>query len=432
VVYCKYQKKAFIMADVIALRVSAKCSITISRGDESKLAAGKLIMFFQYARIGSVSVHSLIIGPRPNSIPKDWVIDHVDRNKLNNTRENLRWVSRSFNAFNTVRHSGVSRFRGVSFRHGCKSEWRASVGGVNLGHFTSEREAAIIAATAYIRAYGKWAETSDLLFTFDQTLPDLLSLEELADIKRSIAAEDALLPAPVSTTKSTGVYKTKSGKFRVEYRQSVLGYTESFIAAVVFREEQIKAILEREWHAYKSLPIPLDDDGDAVIALSDGKWGSGVKSKVDAEFWHQLTYKTCWCLTSQRYARRGRDSQFLHKAVMLLIDSEYVSNWNASIDHIDPTAKLDNRRVNLRVATHAEQQRNKVTRTGGTSIHKGVYAIKTGWVGTFGYTTSAGPQLFRVPVQQTEEEVVRRLNAVRSEVHGDNAVDRSHFMRTKA
>jgi hypothetical protein len=35
------------------------------------------------------SVHSIVGGPRPSDVSKDWVIDHVD-NKLNNTRENLR------------------------------------------------------------------------------------------------------------------------------------------------------------------------------------------------------------------------------------------------------------------------------------------------------------------------------------------------------
>jgi hypothetical protein len=30
------------------------------------------------------------MGPRPNDVPADWVIDHKNRNKLDNTRENLR------------------------------------------------------------------------------------------------------------------------------------------------------------------------------------------------------------------------------------------------------------------------------------------------------------------------------------------------------
>jgi hypothetical protein len=48
---------------------------------------------------------------------------------------------------------------------------------------------------------GEWAESSDF-FTADQTSPGACCLEELAIIKRPIAAADA--PAPVSITK--GLY----------------------------------------------------------------------------------------------------------------------------------------------------------------------------------------------------------------------------------
>jgi hypothetical protein len=41
----------------------------------------------------------------------------------------------------------------------------------------------------------------------------------------------------------------------------------------------------------------------------------------------------------------------------------------------------DNRQINLRVVTHAEQQRNKAPRTGGTSVHVGVSAVGDRWKG---------------------------------------------------
>jgi hypothetical protein len=48
---------------------------------------------------------------------------------------------------------------------------------------------------------------------------------------------------------------------------------------------------------------------------------------------------------------------------MLLVDLKYVPSRDASIDHRDPAAKLDNRASNLRVATNPSN-RNKVKRTG--------------------------------------------------------------------
>lgn len=42
----------------------------------------------KYVHNSSVgTVHQLIMGPRPDDVPKDWVIDHIDRCKLNNCRK---------------------------------------------------------------------------------------------------------------------------------------------------------------------------------------------------------------------------------------------------------------------------------------------------------------------------------------------------------
>jgi hypothetical protein len=414
------------MDDVVTMPISYKDSMTISRGDVSKIT-GKLAMFFGYAYVqfscSRASVHSIVIGPRPDDVSKDWVIDHVDRNKLNNTRENLRWVSPSFNKWNCVRmctDRKTSRFRGVHLIQKKGNQWCAYVMGAHVGLFATEREAAIASATSCIRTYGEWAESSDLLFTADQSLPGaLLTFEELAGIKCSIAAADTLPPAPVRITKGSGV-SMKRGKFQVDFRRKYLGIFETFAAAAAFRTGHVAAVQEAEWQAYRSLPIARDN-GVAVIVLSEGKHASGATSKVDDEFWHKLTFQRKWCVNKDGYALSGTTGM-LHKAVMLLIDPNYKPGPNKSIDHADPTAKLDNRRINLRIATDHEQMRNKAPRPGGSSSHVGVYAIGGRWKGDFSYTTGEGPQKFQTPRLQTEKEVVLLLNAKRLEVHGDKAV----------
>jgi hypothetical protein len=73
-------------------------------------------------------------------------VDHIDRNRANNTLANLRWVSRSVNNRNKSKRAGTSsEFAGVS-RNKAVRKWQASIriDGVqkHLGLFDDEEEAA--------------------------------------------------------------------------------------------------------------------------------------------------------------------------------------------------------------------------------------------------------------------------------------------------
>ncbi len=53
------------------------------------------------------------------------VVDHIDRNPLNNHFLNLRWVTLSMNSRNmTIRNDNISGFQGVSF-HTLNNSWVA-------------------------------------------------------------------------------------------------------------------------------------------------------------------------------------------------------------------------------------------------------------------------------------------------------------------
>jgi len=78
--------------------------------------------------------------------PKGKVVDHKDRNGLNNTKRNLRIATHSQNCCNRIRtESGSSKYRGV-LRCKDRRKWRANIC-VNgkkrhLGYFENEEEAA--------------------------------------------------------------------------------------------------------------------------------------------------------------------------------------------------------------------------------------------------------------------------------------------------
>ncbi len=73
-------------------------------------------------------------------------VDHIDRNKSNNSIDNLRWSTTSENLMNSSKRAFTSSiYKGVYF-HGQSDRWRAQVrinGTANhLGNFRTEKEAA--------------------------------------------------------------------------------------------------------------------------------------------------------------------------------------------------------------------------------------------------------------------------------------------------
>jgi len=107
-------------------------------------------------------MHRVVIGA-----VKGECVDHIDFNKLNNTRENLRICSPSEN----VRHKHAQRgkkftkFKGIYWRPKRKS-WEASIffNGTShyLGHFSEEKEAAEAYNRAAILHYKDFAHLNKL------------------------------------------------------------------------------------------------------------------------------------------------------------------------------------------------------------------------------------------------------------------------------
>lgn len=86
-------------------------------------------------------LHREIVGPYPSGM----CVDHVNRNRLDNRRENLRIIPLAANTQNVGPHpNSSSKYRGVTWNKKSKN-WQAqvSIDGKNhyLGRFDSEDEA---------------------------------------------------------------------------------------------------------------------------------------------------------------------------------------------------------------------------------------------------------------------------------------------------
>jgi hypothetical protein len=104
----------------------------------------------------SLYMHRLITGAQ-----KGQIVDHADRNGLNNTRGNLRLCSHSQNLANAAHRIGVSGYRGVV---PAGSKWLAMIQvdkkTHRLGRFDCRIEAARVYDEAARKFYGPFARTN--------------------------------------------------------------------------------------------------------------------------------------------------------------------------------------------------------------------------------------------------------------------------------
>ncbi len=109
-----------------------------------------------FRKYRKVYLHRMIANP-----PIGYEVDHINRNGLDNTRDNLRVVTHRENMKNMRQHSDSnSRFRGV-YLFKPTGKWQAQICNdhkrFHLGYFDSEIEAAKEYDRAAIRLHGEFA-----------------------------------------------------------------------------------------------------------------------------------------------------------------------------------------------------------------------------------------------------------------------------------
>ena len=250
------------------------------------------------------------------------MIDHKNRNELDNTKANLREATplqNSLNMSKVVTSKTSSEYYGVSkvVLSSGKVKWRVFFRRRHIGWFHTEHEAAHRYNLEYM------ATTGDL------EGPNNVPPVELFPIVRG----NANLPKGVSVSKGTFIADINGEKTHFDR-------VEDAIAARKAHEDELE---EKRRAEVFSRPITEDEDGNAIITLTNG-----MVSKVDHELWHEVSLYSWYYLKGYAYTTINGRCVSLHRFVLHLGPPN--EHTLPVVDHLN-RKKLDNRLENLHETT---------------------------------------------------------------------------------
>lgn len=359
------------------------------------------------------TMHFLIMGYAPHDKP---YIDHINGDKYDNRRCNLRFVTASQNAQNArnKKANATSKYLGVSKNNAGEgrlnsTKWRAGIHtkgtSYNLGVFDTELEAA--------KMYDVWA----VHFHEEGALTN----GTLTDVEKASIVEHGIPPEFMKPSRakrdlpeniSLNHYPNKKYRFRKSHGgkdnaknfysvQEAVAYKEKMLAK--WAAEDNEAELQRQGN------VTRNEQGYAFVPCQ--QYGTVYQYLVDDWIWPEVS-KYTWGLNVAGYAH-GKIKQkhfMLHNYIFKLVGREIPKHM--TVDHINGF-KWDNRLCNLRLAEPRLQNHNKAKFGNTLDRFKGVSFTGHSYMVVIEDTVYG--------YYECEEDAARHANVIYTEMYGDQA-----------
>jgi hypothetical protein len=335
--------------------------VLVSQEDKTEVDNNKIYMIdtYPYLRIDRkrITLHKFIANRMGLFTRQGEVIDHINGNKFDARRENLRILNHSQNNQNRFMESKpASGFRGV-YKCVCGPRWATRFGTTLVGYFTTPEDGANAYDKYIIKFVHRDGQTN---FEHSETDKDEI-LKSNFEIQMAKKFDPEMM----------GVYwKEDSRAYEVRVHGKNVGRMfKELDEAQKARDEGYKKYNEEKERKRLEVPILVNANGQAIIPLT-GKRGVGKFGIVDHDVWHELM-KSSWNLANTGYSQARINNKLwnLHEYLMRYIERDKKA---MVIDHIN-TNKLDNRLSNLRVISRSENAQNlsEETRKKLSEISKG-------------------------------------------------------------
>lgn len=280
------------------------------------------------------------------------IIDHINRDRLDNRKCNLREVTRSQNSQNATRKKrSASQYTGVQKENDGK--FRAVCQKKQLGRYDTEIEAAKIYDIYSYQIFGEHA-LNNRLITYQDAI-NLLNDNTICKLRDPKFMKDEL-PENVYYFKEKRAYLAKKlylkKIYKGLYRKTIV---EAYHDIIEINTKIYKVKLMVEIHHYFR-EITKDDNGIAYLLIRD------TRVFVDEDLWHKFS-SINWYINVNGYTENAKLG-LIHRIVMNAKKDELV-------DHINNN-RNDNRRCNLRIAEYGVNSHNRSKQTGKSSRYIGV------------------------------------------------------------